>query len=94
MEKVRRKSYNAANKIYFFTATIHKWQQLLAPNENKELIVSYLSLGSWHTKRNKLNSRLQKVSGFFAFVGSPSMPPPTPLLVCSKDKAGQAYQQQ
>lgn len=37
-----RKSYTALNKIYFWTATIHKWYPLLLPNENKDLLLSYL----------------------------------------------------
>ena len=38
----RRKSFTEINKIYFFTATIHKWIPLLNGNERKNLIVSYL----------------------------------------------------
>lgn len=37
-----RKSYTELNKIYFFTATIHKWQPLLEPTENKALLAGYL----------------------------------------------------
>ena len=42
MELLQRKSYNTTDKIYFFTATIHKWLPLLAANENKSLITEYL----------------------------------------------------
>ena len=37
-----RKSFVALNKIYFLTATINKWQNLLESEENKDLIISYL----------------------------------------------------
>ena len=40
MEK--KKSFNALNKIYFFTATIHKWLPLLNGDERKDLIIEYL----------------------------------------------------
>lgn len=36
------KSFNALNKIYFFTATIHKWLPLLNEDERKDLIIEYL----------------------------------------------------
>ena len=42
MNKIQRKSYTSLNKIYFLTATIHKWLTLLESKENKELIISYL----------------------------------------------------
>ncbi len=42
MGVVRRKSHHDINKIYFFTATIHRWQPLLADDSNKQLIVDYL----------------------------------------------------
>ena len=37
-----RKSYSETNKIYFFTATIHKWLPLLNGRENPELVLAYL----------------------------------------------------
>ena len=37
-----RKSYNQTGKVYFFTATIHRWLSLLDPKENKDLIINYL----------------------------------------------------
>lgn len=37
-----RKSYNTVNKIYFFTATIHKWLPLLAEENNQQLVINYL----------------------------------------------------
>ena len=37
-----RKSYNTVNKIYFFTATIHKWLPLLAEENNRQLVINYL----------------------------------------------------
>ena len=42
MQPVQRKSYNTTNKIYFFTATIHKWLSLLTQDNNQQLIVNYL----------------------------------------------------
>ena len=42
MQPMPRKSYNTINKIYFFTATIHKWLPLLSQNNNQQLIVDYL----------------------------------------------------
>ena len=42
MNKIQRKSYTSINKIYFLTATIHKWLPLLESKENKELIIGYL----------------------------------------------------
>ena len=38
----QRKSYTEINKIYFFTATIHKFRCLLNDDIHKDLIVSYL----------------------------------------------------
>ncbi len=38
----RRSSYTGFGKIYFWTATIHKWYSLLEHNDNKELIVNSL----------------------------------------------------
>ena len=42
MNTIHRKSYTSLNKIYFLTATIHKWLPLLESKENKELIINYL----------------------------------------------------
>ena len=42
MQPQIRKSYNTTNKIYFFTATIHKWLPLLAQENNQQLIIDYL----------------------------------------------------
>ncbi len=42
MQQILRKSYNTTNKIYFFTATIHKWLPLLAEDNNQQLIIDYL----------------------------------------------------
>lgn len=42
MHPVPRKSYNTTNRIYFFTATIHKWFALLEQDGNRELIIKYL----------------------------------------------------
>ena len=42
MDSIQRKSHTSLNKIYFFTATIHKWLLLLESQHNKELIVNYL----------------------------------------------------
>jgi putative transposase len=37
-----RKSYTALGKIYFWTATIHKWYCLLESTPNKVLVTNYL----------------------------------------------------
>ena len=42
MQPSQRKSYHTTNKIYFFTATIHKWLPLLLKNNNQQLIIDYL----------------------------------------------------
>jgi putative transposase len=42
MEIHQRKSYTAINKIYFWTATIHKWLPLLGNDFNKQIIVDSL----------------------------------------------------
>lgn len=42
--KTYRKSYSALHKIYFFTASIHKWKNLLQDDSNKNLIIEYLKL--------------------------------------------------
>ena len=42
MHKEQRKSYTAVNKIYFWTATIHKWMPLLECDLNKQIIVDSL----------------------------------------------------
>ncbi len=39
---MQRKSHNKTGKIYFLTATVHKWQPLLQGDENKKLIIDYL----------------------------------------------------
>lgn len=38
----QRKSYTAINKIYFWTATIHKWIPLLSGKINKQIIIDSL----------------------------------------------------
>ena len=40
--KTIRKSHTSLEKIYFWTATIHKWHHLLHPDSNKDLIVKTL----------------------------------------------------
>ena len=42
MQSVQRKSYHTTNRIYFFTASIHKWLPLLAQQNNQQLITDYL----------------------------------------------------
>ena len=42
MLPILRKSFNATNKIYFFTATIHNWFPLLAVDNNQKMIIYYL----------------------------------------------------
>ena len=42
MHKELRKSYTAINKIYFWTATIHKWMPLLESDLNKQIIIDSL----------------------------------------------------
>ena len=42
MDTGLRKSHTSLNKIYYLTATIHKWLPLLSSEENKELITDYL----------------------------------------------------
>ena len=42
MQPVHRKSYHTTNKIYFFTATVHKWLPLLTRQNNQQLIIDYL----------------------------------------------------
>ena len=37
-----RKSHTSLGQIYFWTATIHKWYQLLKPDGNKQLIIDSL----------------------------------------------------
>jgi hypothetical protein len=37
-----RKSHTDLGKIYFWTATIHKWHGLLRANENKQIILDSL----------------------------------------------------
>ena len=38
----KRKSYTAIDRIYFWTATIHKWYHLLNEDSKKQLVVDYL----------------------------------------------------
>lgn len=38
----QRKSYTELGKIYFWTATIHKWYNLLEKKENKQMLVDSL----------------------------------------------------
>jgi putative transposase len=42
MQLLQRKSFNTTNKIYFFTATIHKWLPLLQQGNNQQLIIAHL----------------------------------------------------
>ena len=42
IETLQRKSHTALNKIYFWTATIHKWLPLLDSNYNKQVITDSL----------------------------------------------------
>lgn len=47
MQVTKRKSHTSLGKIYFWTATIHKWYHLLEQDKNKDQIVTslkYLSL--------------------------------------------------
>ena len=37
-----KKSYTALGKIYFWTASIHEWYDLLTPKENKQIIIDSL----------------------------------------------------
>jgi putative transposase len=38
-----RKSFTEISKIYFWTATIHKWQPLLQQDSNKQVVIDSLS---------------------------------------------------
>ncbi len=51
MEIKRRKSYVAFGKIYFWTATIHKWFPLLQDNNMKNIIIQHLK---WLSDENKI----------------------------------------
>ena len=42
MDIQQRESHTSLDKIYFWTATIHKWLSLLEDNTFKDLIVGYL----------------------------------------------------
>ena len=42
MDTSQRKSYTAIGRIYFWTATIHKWYHLLSDNSKKEMVLNYL----------------------------------------------------
>jgi putative transposase len=39
-----RKSFTAPNKIYFWTATIHKWHHLLEDDTVKQIIINSLKV--------------------------------------------------
>lgn len=51
-----RKSYQALDKIYFWTATIHEWHKVLDCDENKKMIID--------TLRSYSNAKLITVYGF------------------------------
>lgn len=38
----KRKSYQAIDKIYFWTATIHEWYPILDDPDNKKMIIEFL----------------------------------------------------
>lgn len=57
----RRKSYMELGQIYFWTATINKWQKLLQDDQYKEIVVSSLS---YMSSQNKID--------VFAFVIMPN----------------------
>lgn len=42
MYKVQRKSYAGIGKIYYWTATVHKWAHLFSKDSNKQIIIDYL----------------------------------------------------
>ena len=42
MESSNRKSHTELEKIYYWTASIHKWNPLLADNRNKNIIIDSL----------------------------------------------------
>jgi len=42
VNSAQRKSNTTIGKIYFWTATIHKWQHLLLADANKAIILDYL----------------------------------------------------
>ena len=42
METYQRKSHTSLGKIYFWTATIHKWIPLLDSDNNKRIVISSL----------------------------------------------------
>ena len=42
MEKKQRKSHTSLGKIYFWTATIHRWYHLLNDDKMKDIIISSL----------------------------------------------------
>lgn len=50
MQLQQRKSYTALGKIYFWTATIHRWLPLLEDDRMKDVIISYLKLRSSENK--------------------------------------------
>ena len=42
MESSNRKSHTELEKIYYWTASIHKWNPLLADDRNKNIIIDSL----------------------------------------------------
>ena len=50
MEKQQRKSHTSLGKIYFWTATIHKWYHLLMDDSLKYIIIDYLKILSEENK--------------------------------------------
>ena len=42
MDFQQRKSHTSLGKIYFWTATIHKWLPLLQDDSSKSLLIGYL----------------------------------------------------
>ncbi len=50
MEKQQRKSHTSLGKIYFWTATIHKWYHLMEQDKMKDVIINYLKILSEEKK--------------------------------------------
>ena len=50
MNTQQRKSYTSLGKIYFWTATIHKWYTLLQDDKMKDIIIDYLKILSGEHK--------------------------------------------
>ncbi|HMJ47367.1 MAG TPA: hypothetical protein VK498_08555 [Ferruginibacter sp.] len=42
VDNQKRKSHTSIGRIYFWTATVHKWRYLLEGNRSKQLVVDYL----------------------------------------------------